>query len=117
VKNTAQDTYTACIYAALLAFVMIPAVLANTVQQQSGDSQSGMTRVSIDEGTIEVPAMGLTVQGNGGMSECNVSYLLVSQDSGTLFTFNEKEWEEDLADLHYAVYTCIERFPTIDDFI
>lgn len=118
-QKPVQDIYTAAIFGAFILLVTMTAVMGNTVLLQSGIVQSGMTRASINSGDIASEA-GLVVHGAGGLSECEVTYNLVSQGSGSLTAVSEEwqeEQEEDAIALYYAVYTCIERLPTIDDYI
>lgn len=116
-QKPVQDIYTAAIFAALLSLVTVTVVMANTVLQQSGISQSGMARASTKNGDTDVPVAGLALYGSGSFSNCEVIYHLASQDSGALTAVSDEGQEEDAVAFHYAVYTCIERSPTIDDYI
>jgi len=117
VQKPVQDIYTAGIFGAMLLLVVMTAVTANTVLQQSGNTQSGLTRTSDGSGHLDTPMTGLTVHGNAGLNECEVIYHLASQGGDHVIIVSGEGQEEDAATLFHAVYTCIERSPTIEDYI
>ncbi len=117
VQKPVQDIYTAGIFGAMVLLVTMMAVMGNKVLQQSGSMQSGMTLISDGSGHLDTPTTGLTVHGNAGLNECEVIYHLASQGGDSIITVSEAGQEEDAATLYHAVYTCIERSPTIEDYI